>query len=122
MTGVNPVVGEGGKVGGWEVCSINKDGRKEVRCARNVVVAVGGKPNIPKKFPKGDERIIHSSAYAYAAPKVLNDTNAKYNIAVIGGGQSAAEIFQDLNSRYLNARTRLVIKNHALRPSDDSPL
>jgi L-ornithine N5-oxygenase len=39
----------------------------------------------------------------------------------VGSGQSAAEIFNDLQSRYPNSRTTLVIKDTALRPSDDSP-
>ena len=39
----------------------------------------------------------------------------------MGSGQSAAEIFDDLQTRYPNARTTLVIKDTALRPSDDSP-
>jgi lysine/ornithine N-monooxygenase len=40
---------------------------------------------------------------------------------VIGNGQSAAEIFSDLWTRFSDAEVSLIIKGAALRPSDDSP-
>jgi L-ornithine N5-oxygenase len=54
--------------------------------------------------------------------ELLKDHNAPYSVAVIGNGQSAAEIFDFLHANYPNARTRMLIKGGALRPSDDSPL
>jgi hypothetical protein len=41
---------------------------------------------------------------------------------VIGGGQSAAEIFCDLWSKFPKAEILLIHKGTSLRPSDDSPL
>lgn len=109
----------------WAVTSrdIRKD-QEEMLTARHVVIAVGGKPNIPKAFPQNplSPRIIHSSGYSSAIPKLLNDRNKTYKIAIVGGGQSAAEIFNDMHSRYPNSKTSLIIKGSALRPSDDSPL
>ena len=89
--------------------------------ARHVVIAVGGKPKLPGHFPD-DFRIMHSSSYCTSLPNLLNDRFARYHIAVVGGGQSAAEIFHDLQSRYPNSNTSLVMRDTALRPSDDSPL
>lgn len=106
----------------FEVHSVKQGGTVQIRAARNVVVAVGGKPNIPPMFPANDNRIIHSSSYASTVPSVLCDKEAPYRIAVVGGGQSAAEIYSDLHSRYPNSQTRLIIRAEALRPSDDSPL
>lgn len=40
---------------------------------------------------------------------------------VIGGGQSAAEIYCDLQSRFPDSQVCIVIKGSAMRPSDDSP-
>lgn len=91
------------------------------RRARHVVVAVGGKPQIPPQFPQVS-RILHSSAYCTSLPMLLNDNNKDYHIAVLGSGQSAAEIFHDLHTRYPHSRTTLIMKDTALRPSDDSPL
>jgi len=40
---------------------------------------------------------------------------------VIGGGQSAAEVFMDLVSRFGDAEVSLIARGEALMPSDDSP-
>ncbi|KAI9796239.1 MAG: hypothetical protein M1833_006407 [Piccolia ochrophora] len=110
------------KVDAFQVQSRNAaDGQVVTRTARNVVIAVGGKPQIPKYFPQKHPRIIHSSAYSKAVPALLRKQDAPYRVAIIGSGQSAAEIFNDLHSRFPNAKTILIIKGSALRPSDDSP-
>lgn len=96
-------------------------GRVSTRRARHVVIAVGGKPRLPPGFPQTD-RIMHSSAYCTTLPGLLKNPSSPYHIAVLGGGQSAAEIFHDLSQRYPNAKTTLILKDSALRPSDDSPL
>jgi L-ornithine N5-oxygenase len=96
-------------------------GRVSTRRARHVVIAVGGKPKLPPDFPR-TARIMHSSAYCTALPGLLKNQSSPYHIAVLGGGQSAAEIFHDLSQRYPNAKTTLILKDSALRPSDDSPL
>jgi L-ornithine N5-oxygenase len=40
---------------------------------------------------------------------------------VVGAGQSAAEIFNNVQTLYPNARTWLVVRSEFLKPSDDSP-
>ena len=90
--------------------------------ARHVVIAVGGRPEIPKSLPQDHPRIIHSSNYARVVPLLLKQKERPFRIAVMGGGQSAAEIFNDLHSSYPNAKTTLLMRGSALRPSDDSPL
>jgi L-ornithine N5-oxygenase len=97
-------------------------GRTESRRTRHVVIATGGRPNLPPPFPTNHPKVIHSSNFQYATQQLLSDPRAPYNIAVIGNGQSAAEIFSYLHANYPNAHTRLLIKGGALRPSDDSPL
>ena len=90
--------------------------------ARHVVIAVGGRPEIPTALPQDHPRIIHSSNYARVVPTLLKQKERPFHIAVMGSGQSAAEIFNDLHSSYPNAKTTLLIRGSALRPSDDSPL
>ncbi|KGO39746.1 FAD-dependent pyridine nucleotide-disulfide oxidoreductase [Penicillium expansum] len=90
------------------------------RNSRKVVIALGGKAKMPPGFPQ-DPRIMHSSKYCTHLPQMLNDDMAPYNIAVVGSGQSAAEIYHDLHRRYPNSRTTLILRDTALRPSDDSP-
>ncbi|CAI7603751.1 hypothetical protein PCG10_004735 [Penicillium crustosum] len=90
------------------------------RNSRKVVIALGGKAKMPPGFPQ-DPRIMHSSKYCTHLPQMLTDDMAPYNIAVVGSGQSAAEIYHDLHRRYPNSRTTLILRDTALRPSDDSP-
>jgi L-ornithine N5-oxygenase len=89
--------------------------------ARHVIIAVGGKPNIPAPFAWNQPRVIHSSQYSQNLPFLLNNRAEKYNIAVIGGGQSAAEVFDNLHHNYPNCRTHLIFRQQSLKPSDDSP-
>lgn len=91
------------------------------RRTKHVIVAAGGRPNIPKPLPQGHPRVVHSSQYSQAIPKLLDNPQQPYNVVVIGSGQSAAEIFDNLHSHYPNSKTRLLIRGAALRPSDDSP-
>jgi L-ornithine N5-oxygenase len=111
------------RVDGFSVVSRNTEtGAVTIRKARNVVIASGGRAAIPPPFPQAHRRLMHSSKFAMDISGVLPDRRAVYNIAVVGGGQSAAEIFNSLHDRYPNAQTRLVLKATALKPSDDSPL
>jgi L-ornithine N5-oxygenase len=114
---------EGHQIDSFSVISRNVQTQElSVRRARHVVIAAGGRPLIPQPFPQRHSRIIHSSQYSYRSPQILGDKQASYRIAVVGGGQSAAEVFSNLHTTYPNAKTRLILKGAALRPSDDSPL
>jgi L-ornithine N5-monooxygenase len=117
------VVPEGqAPVESWSVVSRNTITGQESRFfARHVVVAVGGEANIPAEY-RGRERVIHSSRYMRDIHSLLQDKDAPIRAAVIGGGQSAVEIYRDLQSRYPNSRTYLVLRQQTLRPADDSPL
>ncbi|KAG4440725.1 hypothetical protein IFR05_003769 [Cadophora sp. M221] len=96
-------------------------GELTTRLARHVVIAVGGKGKIPAELPQFHSGVVHSSKYSQQVATALPDQTQAYNIAVIGNGQSAAEIFNDLPARYPNAKVTMIIKGTALRPSDDSP-
>ena len=88
---------------------------------RHVIVAIGGRSYIPSIFPRRNKRIVHSSQYCGRVSEVLPSPDLTYRIAVVGGGQSAAEIFNDLHTRFPNAQTILICRDRKLRPSDDSP-
>lgn len=99
----------------------NVSGKTTLQRGKNVIIAVGGRPSIPKVFRIHDERLIHSSKYDLSIGSVLPDKQAPYTIAVVGAGQSAAEVFNDLHTRYPRAKTLLLMRDTAMRPSDDSP-
>ena len=108
-----------GEVDLLRVRSRSAQGEVRERLARNLVVGIGGTPNIPESFAalRHDSRIFHSSHYlrrVSAHPKAQR-------IAVIGAGQSAAELFMDLHGRYPEGQVDLVMRARSIRPSDDSP-
>ena len=122
---VFPHEGEPGRVESWNILSINAVTHKETTVrARHVVIALGGKPNIPLALKKSSPAasIIHSSSYSKFIAKIVKDERSKCRVAVVGGGQSAAEIFNDLQSRFSTVDATLFTGDSALRPSDDSPL
>jgi len=114
---------EGGLVDTFHVVSRNSEsGEVQTHRARKVVLAVGGQPWIPRSLPSHHPQIIHSSQYAHLVPRILHDVSAPYRVAVIGAGQSAAEIFNSIQVLYPNSRTWMIMRSEFLKPSDDSPL
>lgn len=101
------------------VRSRNQDQVVNERLTRNLVISIGGQPRIPDGFRslKEDSRVFHSNSYL---KEIKRHPNAK-RIAVVGGGQSAAEIFMDLHHRYTAAQVDLIMRARAIKPSDDSP-
>lgn len=101
------------------IISHDADGITRTRLTRNLVVSIGGSPNIPACFQsfQGNPRIIHSSGYLSGIARL----NHAERIAVIGAGQSAAEIFLDLHNRPNAPRVDLIMRARAMHPSDDSP-
>lgn len=112
-----------GKVESFAVkCKDQHTGTLATLRTRHVVVAVGGTPNIPKCLRTAHPRVIHSSQYATSTSKMFPSGTAPRTVAVIGAGQSAAEVFHDIPHRFPGAKSYLLIRGSALRPSDDSPL
>lgn len=123
--GISPAKSKDGRVTAWDVLSMNviTNERVTVR-GKHIVIAVGGKPKIPTALsdPSPNSPVVHSSSYSHTIPKMLVDKHRNSHVAVIGGGQSAAEIFNDLQNRFNNICVSLYTADSALRPSDDSPL
>ncbi|KAI0968122.1 L-lysine 6-monooxygenase (NADPH-requiring)-domain-containing protein [Xylaria arbuscula] len=109
-------------VSSFAVSSRNaKTGAVASYTAKNVLFAIGGQPSIPKCLPSNHPRVVHSSQYAHLVPQILNQRDAPYRVAVVGAGQSAAEIFNNIQNLYPNSRTALIMRSEFLKPSDDSP-
>lgn len=120
---LKPVQTQGtGKYNCFEVVSMDTANNKLTTYrTKNAVIAIGGRPSIPPVFQTTNKAILHSSRYNLDIGKVLPDQSKAYTIAIVGAGQSAAEVFNDLQTRYPNCKTNLVMRDSALRPSDDSP-
>ncbi|WP_420006630.1 lysine N(6)-hydroxylase/L-ornithine N(5)-oxygenase family protein [Arenibacterium sp. LLYu02] len=123
VTAIRPVIGAERRVEALEVVSTTAAGATTTRRTRDLVLAVGGQPNIPPVFvPFGqDQCVLHSSAYVTDCKPRLAAGRAPMRIAVVGGGQSGAEIFWDLVNDPSRPLVDFLIRGQALKPSDDSP-
>jgi len=121
VVAVEPV-GTGQSVVALRVLTKTEDGEERSRIARNLVVAVGGVPHIPAvlRAVADDPRVVHTSGYL-DSPVAAGTAGPAPRVAVIGGGQSAAEVTLDLGDRFPDATIDLVFRGHALKPSDSSP-
>lgn len=95
-------------------------GNQQRYLARHVVVAPGGKPAIPFEVlaAQDSKRIWHSSAYLDRIDGWRH--RPQFQVAVIGSGQSAAEIACDLYDRFPQAKVTCVFRGFGFRPADDS--
>lgn len=95
-------------------------GRSYAVLARAVVVGTGAVPHIPPAFAPfvGRPGVLHTAAYL---PAIAALPAVPRRIAVVGGGQSAAEAFLDLHARFPAAALDLMVRGFALRVADDSP-
>jgi L-ornithine N5-oxygenase len=121
VVAVEPV-SAGQSVVALRVLTQTEGGEQRSRIARNLAVAVGGVPHIPAVLQgvRGDPRVVHTSGYL-DSPVTAGLNGRAPRVAVIGGGQSAAEVTLDLSDRAPDARIDLVFRGHALKPSDSSP-
>ena len=105
------------------VISRDTQGVQHVRNTRSVVVSAGGTPRIPAPFKafKDDSRVFHHSQYLERMAQQPCVSGKPMRIAIIGGGQSAAEAFIDLNDSFPSAQVDLILRGSALKPADDSP-
>ena len=78
-----------------------------------------GYPRIPPVFAgKMGDNMVHSSRYKHEYERFARHEAPR--IAVIGAGQSAAEIYLDLMNQYPHGNMDLISRSRALHPSDDS--
>ncbi|KAJ3517181.1 hypothetical protein NLJ89_g673 [Agrocybe chaxingu] len=107
-------------------------GEETIVKTRNIIISPGGSPKVPPvvspvlKHP----HVLHSSQYAIFIPKILETlsiTSRPLRIAVVGCGQSAAEVTMDLRQRLSDIPSAsrhqidMLIRKGCLKPSDDSP-
>lgn len=114
---IDPVLIDG-KVDTLRVRSRLAGGIEQIRYARNVVLSLGGTALVPAQFQswRGDGRVFHSSQYLEA----MDALQQPARVAVVGAGQSAAEIFLDLNQRLPAVQVDLLSRAMVMRPADDS--
>lgn len=126
VTSIEPVHSPGSskEIGALRVWSCDREGREWQRVTRALSVGIGGAAQVPEAFAAlGSHNVIHSSTYLTSIDRVVGKaTDARRKrVAVIGGGQSAAEVFVDMSRRFPHVDASLVIRSGALKPADDTP-
>ena len=120
VTNVTPNAANG-RVHSLTVHMRKADGRETRIITRNLAVAVGGTPRWPEWLDRQScTNVFHSSEFLQALKARYPDSLSPYRFAVMGAGQSSAEMFRHLYTSYPNAVVTLVITGFALRPADDS--
>lgn len=116
---VKEIGGEGEQL--LEVTSTDlASGQTHVIRARHLVLAAGASPVFPSGIdlePAG--RAFHSVEFKQRIAD-FDDHQAPYRFVVVGGGQSAGEIFEYLIDHYPNADITATTRRFAYKPVDES--
>jgi lysine/ornithine N-monooxygenase/predicted FMN-binding regulatory protein PaiB len=88
---------------------------------RNLIYAPGGLPYQLEEQVKPSAAIMHSGDFLERFPARFPDRNRSYAFAVVGSGQSAAEIARYLLREYPASRVDLIVRGYGFRQADDSP-
>ncbi len=107
---VDPVVEADGSVSGWSVLLTDGD---VIRC-RDLVVGGGRDPRVPEVFsglPR--DRLIHSGQYRTRIAKIPRDEPVR--AVVIGGAQSAAEMFYALHENLPQSHVTMLVRSIGLQ-------
>ncbi|WP_037672889.1 lysine N(6)-hydroxylase/L-ornithine N(5)-oxygenase family protein [Streptomyces griseus] len=86
--------------------------------ARNVVISTGLVPRMPSGVER-DDRVWHSSEFLQKYRQI--ETHDLKRVAVVGAGQSAAEITRFLHDALPHARVYAVIPSYGYSVADDTP-
>jgi L-ornithine N5-oxygenase len=87
--------------------------------ARNLVIAPGGQPLVPPGVELG-RRVFHASSTRESLARDFADVSAPYHFNIVGGGQTAADVFVHLRRTYPNARITTSIRGFAIQAEDDT--
>ncbi|MFI6688251.1 lysine N(6)-hydroxylase/L-ornithine N(5)-oxygenase family protein [Streptomyces sp. NPDC050485] len=96
----------------------NASGVTRLVNARNVAISTGLVPRMPQGM-KADERVWHSSEFL-AKYRRMNPSDLK-RVAVVGAGQSAAEITRFLYDSLPHAEVSAIFPSYGYSVADDTP-
>jgi L-ornithine N5-oxygenase len=106
---IEPAV-DSGVITGWTVTLANGD---VIRC-RDLVVGGGRDPHVPAVFADlPTEKVLHSSQYLHRIGDVPKDR--PLHAVVVGGAQSAAEMFYALHGDLPDSQVTMVVRSIGLQ-------
>ncbi|KOV97471.1 L-lysine 6-monooxygenase [Streptomyces sp. NRRL B-1140] len=117
VTSIRPAPG-GGTLDLLEIEVRAGDGTTSVVTARNVVISTGLVPRLPEGVT-ADERVWHSSQFLSSFN--ARDPRELKSVAVVGAGQSAAEITRFFYDSLPHAQVSAVIPSYGYSVADDTP-
>jgi L-ornithine N5-monooxygenase len=121
VTAIEPYTSNAGVISLLRVSSHDRSGATQTHLTRAIVIATGGTPHIPQEFvsvARSSSNIFHTASYLSSVTRLDSPPD---RIAIVGGGQSAAEVLLDLRARFPTSTTDLLLRGFALRMADDSP-
>ncbi|MFF4582199.1 lysine N(6)-hydroxylase/L-ornithine N(5)-oxygenase family protein [Streptomyces sp. NPDC001389] len=118
VTSVRPVTGAGSHTPDLLEVEVRTGDEVGVVTARNVVVSTGLVPRMPEGVPAG-ERVWHSSEFLTRFN--AQDPAELKSVAVVGAGQSAAEVTRFLYDSLPHAEVSAVIPSYGYSVADDTP-
>lgn len=89
--------------------------------ARNVVYAMGQKPHIPDLFGETFGKQVFHALNFKSRFKEISQKASDQRLVIVGGGQSAAQIFNFLLDKYPNGHVTNIMRSVGYKPADDSP-
>jgi L-ornithine N5-oxygenase len=109
---IDPRLGEDGLINGWIVTLTDGD---TVTC-RDLVVGTGRDAHVPAVFRDlPTERVIHSTQYSSRVPQVVRPADRPLRPVIIGGAQSAAEMFMAVHQDIPNSEPKMIIRSIGLQ-------
>lgn len=103
------------------VKAVNKAGERCSYITRNVVLGIGGRPRMLPDTVPPSPRVVHSSQFLRRFPGNLMGQPTPTSVAVVGGGQSGAELTKHLARVLPRAAVHWIVSESAPRPADDTP-
>ncbi len=94
-------------------------GETEEILTGNIVLATGGVPASPLPLVPGG-RAFHTHEFLDRMRSDYPDRQRAYKFAVVGAGQSGAELFNYLLTHYPNAEVTATLRRFAYKPVDES--
>jgi L-ornithine N5-oxygenase len=111
VVSVKPLLNDDGEVTRWSVSCWN--GRTYL--ADRVVYGAGRDANVPELFADIDsERVLHASRFLDKVGAL--DSASIRSVAVVGGAQSSAEVYQECLNRFPAAQVRLLMRSVGFSP------
>lgn len=125
VTAVSPVSEGQGPVRYWNVILLDPEtGRQDSVTAKQVICAVGLQPRIPSPLSSGNNSkvVVHASDCMKQISSTLRATGGKCRFAIIGEGQTAAEVFDHIHGIRGEHQVVWFTQDSVLRGADDTPL